>query len=91
MTGHDPRCPESQPDPGDTARQSGCLCLLIAAVRVDMCEQIAAVFAERRTELRAVGERNGLGEHPVHRAQLRELDRAYELALEFAREAGGLP
>ena len=35
MTDHDPLCPESEPDPGDTARQHGCLCYLIGKVRAD--------------------------------------------------------
>lgn len=35
MSGHDPLCPESEPDPGDTVRQHGCLCYLIGKVRAD--------------------------------------------------------
>lgn len=41
MTDHDPLCPESEPDPGDTVRQHGCLCYLIERTRADERERIA--------------------------------------------------
>lgn len=32
---HDPLCPMREPEPGDTVRQSSCMCYLIARVRDD--------------------------------------------------------